>query len=492
MTTQSYACQTDQNPCLSPIDARKQEMLGYIRKKYNVPDGCEIVIKQGYITKDILPSPAMSWSDPYDDYSIIKRKLTGAATSAVKKMHELIDHTNEKIKALLEAWETDEDLQALSNDWLHDQITHIVDGMFIKLSDSIKTLVQESYEKVYAQSNEALGGRPGSAPFSAAMYEKERFKLIFAALEKAKARMTARIEEAFNAPAEPEERQKIGPGTIILGTLALLLLAAVLTGCEDTKKKAEQLSGDAEHLAKIEAKIEAFIDNGVEKYEIVTQPGCCDVCAEKADQFFDVADYSQGVNAPPFHPNCRCEVRVYAAENAEEPAEEENELPESASDDLLDFLKDYEKFYAMPYRGLDSQNRTVGYGHVILPEDGDKYDNGITEEEATELLKRDLERVVYQYLNPWLEENSVVLTQQQYDALVSFTFNLGQSWMNGSGLSEALLSGDFSEVGAQMMRWVNVNGSPSTGLYRRRNDEVNMFENGTYDRTYPDAPAGYR
>ena len=231
-------------------------------------------------------------------------------------------------------------------------------------------------------------------------------------------------------------------------------------------------------------------------YEIIPSgnSNMCDRCAEMAGQVFHARDYEEGVTAPPFHPNCGCSVREFLGEVPEgEPKEEpENELPVLASDDLLDFLKDYEKFYAMPYIGLDSQNRTVGYGHVITPEDGTKYDNGITEEEATELLKRDLERVVYQYLNPWLEDNSIVLTQQQYDALVSFTFNLGQSWMNGSGLSEALLSGDFSEVGAQMMRWVNVNGKPSAGLYRRRNDEVNMFENGSYERTYPDPPAGYR
>jgi len=301
------------------MDARKADMLGYIRRKYNVPDHRKIVIKQGYITNDIL-SLTQSWYDSYDDPIIRKRKRTGAAASVVEGMHKLIDSTNEEIRALLEAREADEEMQALGNDWLREQIIKITDVMFAKLSDSIKALAQEAYNTTYAQSNTELGGISESAPPSLVIFKKEQFRLIFSALEKAKARMTARIEEAFDTPVEPEEVQKIGPGTLILGALALLLLAAILTGCEDTKKKAEQLAGDAEHLAKIEAEIAAFIANGVEKHEIVTEPGCCDDCADKeADGPFDMADYSLGENAPPFHPNCRCGVRVYAAELPEEP-----------------------------------------------------------------------------------------------------------------------------------------------------------------------------
>ncbi|MDR0382239.1 MAG: hypothetical protein LBH86_09660 [Oscillospiraceae bacterium] len=52
------------------------------------------------------------------------------------------------------------------------------------------------------------------------------------------------------------------------------------------------------------------------------------------------------------------------------------------SDKLLQFVSDYETYHEMPYRGQDSQNRTVAYGHVITEEDGTKYDNGISEEAA--------------------------------------------------------------------------------------------------------------
>ena len=87
MTTQIYAHRTDPTPCFSPMDARKEGMIGYIRRKYNVPGGREIVIKQGFITDDLTPSPR----EQYDEQFIIKRKLSSEATGAVEKMCELID-----------------------------------------------------------------------------------------------------------------------------------------------------------------------------------------------------------------------------------------------------------------------------------------------------------------------------------------------------------------------------------------------------------------
>ena len=68
MTTQTYAQQTDPTPCLSPMDARKADMIGYIRRKYNVPDSQGIVIKQGYITKDVLPDLMQQLTDYCDRY----------------------------------------------------------------------------------------------------------------------------------------------------------------------------------------------------------------------------------------------------------------------------------------------------------------------------------------------------------------------------------------------------------------------------------------
>jgi len=74
------------------MDARKTDMVGYIRRKFNVPDYRDIVIKQGYITKDDFPSPATPWSDPYDNQLIIKQFDSSAL------MQQLATHCNQHFK----------------------------------------------------------------------------------------------------------------------------------------------------------------------------------------------------------------------------------------------------------------------------------------------------------------------------------------------------------------------------------------------------------
>ena len=89
------------------------------------------------------------------------------------------------------------------------------------------------------------------------------------------------------------------------------------------------------------------------------------------------------------------------------------------SDDGIGFIADYESFYAEPYRGLDSQNQTIGYGHVIVS--GENFES-LTEEEAKALLKKDLNSFV-DLVNTMILGLS--LSQNQFDALVSFSYNCG-------------------------------------------------------------------
>lgn len=164
------------------------------------------------------------------------------------------------------------------------------------------------------------------------------------------------------------------------------------------------------------------------------------------------------------------------------------------SEGLANFVADYEGgYHGMPYRGQDSSNRTIGFGHVITSADGNKYDNGISREAALALFKSDVQGAVSS-VNRFLSTNKVRLTQQQFDSLVSFTFNAGASWMNNSGLRSVLLDGAMNSAAIEyeMMRWVYSEGVKSAGLYRRRSDEVQMFNDGNYVRDYPTAPAGYK
>ena len=104
---------------------------------------------------------------------------------------------------------------------------------------------------------------------------------------------------------------------------------------------------------------------------------------------------------------------------------------------------------------------TVGYGHITGVHEGVH----ITEEQADMLLQADLEHVE-NALNRLVPSTC---TQNQFDALADFAFNLGTSAL------ETLLSHGWEEVPSQLPRWNHVAGKVSNGLSVRRSREVELF-----------------
>jgi GH24 family phage-related lysozyme (muramidase) len=151
-----------------------------------------------------------------------------------------------------------------------------------------------------------------------------------------------------------------------------------------------------------------------------------------------------------------------------------------ASDKLVSFIANYESFSATPYRGADSQNRTIGYGHVIKP--GENYER-LTEEQARELLKKDIEHFVDK-VNALTKDIS--LTQQQFDALVDFAYNCGEGALARSTLLKDIKGGVATDekLKADFEAWCKCNGKTLLGLWRRRIDEWEMWKSGDYARNY--------
>lgn len=69
----------------------------------------------------------------------------------------------------------------------------------------------------------------------------------------------------------------------------------------------------------------------------------------------------------------------------------------------------------------------------------------------------------------------VPLTQHQFDALVSFTYNLGIGSLKSSTLLKMLNEGYYSNAGLQLLRWTKNDGVEMAGLVRRRKAELKMF-----------------
>ena len=152
----------------------------------------------------------------------------------------------------------------------------------------------------------------------------------------------------------------------------------------------------------------------------------------------------------------------------------------------IEMIKDFEGFIKYPIQ--DNAQWSVGYGTGVTGSDLEFYKkNGITEKQATELLKQYLNSFEDD-VNAFIDANNLKLNQQQFDALVSFTYNLGPSWMSTSGgvLREAVTSGakgdDFIFAIAQYCKASN---KVNSGLMKRRLCEANLYLNGVYGASVP-------
>ena len=136
---------------------------------------------------------------------------------------------------------------------------------------------------------------------------------------------------------------------------------------------------------------------------------------------------------------------------------------------------------------------TIGYGHTSAagaPEV--KPGMVITKQEANDILIRDLVK----YENAVDRLVKVPLTQNQFDALVSFAFNVGEGALAKSTLLKKLNAGNYDAVPAELMKWTKGGGKELPGLVRRRRAEAAMWRgvdergkpNIDESRIEPDAP----
>lgn len=115
---------------------------------------------------------------------------------------------------------------------------------------------------------------------------------------------------------------------------------------------------------------------------------------------------------------------------------------------------------------------TIGYGWTH-PVDGKPVGLGmvISQETAERLLKNGLvsfERDVMKVVR-------VPLTQAQFDALVSFAYNLGSRSLSSSTLMRKLNAGDYAGAADEFLRWDKAGGKVLPGLTRRRAAERALF-----------------
>lgn len=132
----------------------------------------------------------------------------------------------------------------------------------------------------------------------------------------------------------------------------------------------------------------------------------------------------------------------------------------------LNLITEYEGLRLQAYK-CPADIWTIGYGHTT----GVSANDVITEEDALFFLRQDVaetERAVSQYVH-------VPLTQNQFDALVSFVLNVGVGNFRTSTLLKKLNAGDDGGAAREFERWIHSGGKTLSGLVRRREAERALF-----------------
>ena len=161
----------------------------------------------------------------------------------------------------------------------------------------------------------------------------------------------------------------------------------------------------------------------------------------------------------------------------------------TTSDEGLALIEEYEGFRDMPYSD-ENGYWYIGYGTSCDPAD---YPDGVTEEEADELLREALASKE-EAVNRLLLDYGISVTQYQFDAMVSMTYTLGTQWMNPTyRFCGYLIQGieNYSEVEVvnAIATWCHSGDDPLDHLVERRLTEAYLFLYGEYEN---DGAENYR
>ena len=136
----------------------------------------------------------------------------------------------------------------------------------------------------------------------------------------------------------------------------------------------------------------------------------------------------------------------------------------------MELIKHHEglRLTAYPDPATGGDPWTIGYGHTRGVKQGDT----CTWEQAESYLEDDLQLICYDCIEKYVD---VELTQNQFDALCSWIFNLGCANFKNSTLLTLLNHGKYEEAARQFGRWNKANGTVMAGLTKRRESERDLF-----------------
>jgi lysozyme len=140
----------------------------------------------------------------------------------------------------------------------------------------------------------------------------------------------------------------------------------------------------------------------------------------------------------------------------------------SVPNQCLELIKRFEGFSSTVYL-CPAGVPTIGYGHAVKPRE--TFEQPMSEDTAMLLLQKDL----YQFQLSVQRLITAPLNDNQYSAILSFTYNLGGGALQRSTLRQKLNRGEYETAADEFGKWVFANGRKLKGLIYRRSAEEKLF-----------------
>lgn len=138
----------------------------------------------------------------------------------------------------------------------------------------------------------------------------------------------------------------------------------------------------------------------------------------------------------------------------------------------IDLIRRFEGLRTKAYKAhFSEQFYTIGFGHYGPDV---KADDACTEAYAELLLKQDLNKFESELVRA-LNADEIEVNQNQFDALISFAYNVGTNNLLSSTLWKKLKQRDYEGAANQFLRWNKCNGVELKGLTKRREAERSLF-----------------
>ncbi|EJF78223.1 lysozyme [Bartonella birtlesii] len=139
-------------------------------------------------------------------------------------------------------------------------------------------------------------------------------------------------------------------------------------------------------------------------------------------------------------------------------------------------IKKWEELHLNAYKNPTGE-WIIGYGHTNAHGAPEVHrDMKITETEAEKILRQDLK----QFEHVVEKTVTVPLTNEQFAALVSFSYNIGTEAFRYSALLKKLNKGNYEAVPVELLKWTRVGGKRLQGLVNRRAAEIGLWAQGSY------------